>query len=117
MTPEQLEALWRQGQQQEAQHQLDAARETYAQILAGSPRQVMVRLRASELEQRAGRYRDARAHALQAADIVAGSARWEALAKVVEAYWPETITPADLTNPDLWAQAREAHAALEAAIG
>ena len=79
MTPEQLEALWRQGQQQEAQHQLDAARDTYAQIRAGSPRQVMVRLRASELEQRAGRYRDARAHALQAADIVAGSARWEAL--------------------------------------
>ena len=49
--------------------------------------------------------------------FILDAARWEALAKVVEAYWPETITPADLTSPDLWAQAREAHAALEAAIG
>jgi succinylarginine dihydrolase len=49
--------------------------------------------------------------------FILDAVRWEALAKVVEAYWPETITPADLTNPDLWAQAREAHAALEAAIG
>lgn len=80
MNPEQLEALWRQGQQQEAQHQSDAARATYAQILAGSPRQVMVQLRISELEQRAGRYREARGHALQAADTIAAAGRWEALA-------------------------------------
>jgi succinylarginine dihydrolase len=42
--------------------------------------------------------------------------RWEALAKVVEAYWPEQIAPDDLLSPELWAQARAAHAALEAVI-
>ena len=49
--------------------------------------------------------------------FILDAARWEALAKVVEAHWPETIAPDDLVKPDLWVQAREAHAALEAAIG
>jgi succinylarginine dihydrolase len=35
---------------------------------------------------------------------------------VVEAYWPEQIAPDDLLSPQLWAQARAAHAALEAVI-
>lgn len=43
--------------------------------------------------------------------------RWETLARVVEAYWPEKIAADDLVKPDLWRQAREAHAALEAALG
>jgi succinylarginine dihydrolase len=49
--------------------------------------------------------------------FILDAARWEALARVVEAHWPETIRPTDLTKPELWRQAREAHAALEAAIG
>jgi succinylarginine dihydrolase len=44
------------------------------------------------------------------------ASRWEALARVVEAHWPEKIAPDDLVKPQLWAQAREAHGALEAAI-
>ncbi|MDO9432036.1 MAG: N-succinylarginine dihydrolase [Phenylobacterium sp.] len=42
--------------------------------------------------------------------------RWAALSQVVEAYWPERIAPDDLLSPDLWAQARAAHRALEAVI-
>ena len=38
------------------------------------------------------------------------------LEAVVAAYWPETITPADLGNPGLWAVARAARLALLAAI-
>jgi succinylarginine dihydrolase len=49
--------------------------------------------------------------------FILDAARWESLARVVEAHWPEKIAPDDLVKPDLWAQAREAHAALEAAIG
>lgn len=40
--------------------------------------------------------------------------RWAALSQVVEAYWPERIAPDDLLSPELWAQARAAHSALEA---
>lgn len=43
-------------------------------------------------------------------------ARWEALARVVEAHWPEKIAPDDLAKPELWEASREAHAALEAMI-
>lgn len=43
-------------------------------------------------------------------------ARWERLARTVEAHWPEAIAPADLTDPALWEAARGAHAALEALI-
>ena len=42
--------------------------------------------------------------------------RWAALSRVVETYWPERIAPDDLLSPELWAQARTAHAALEAVI-
>ena len=42
--------------------------------------------------------------------------RWQALSAVVEAHWPERISPDDLVDPQLWAQARAAHAALEAVI-
>lgn len=49
--------------------------------------------------------------------FILDAARWETLARVVEAHWPEKIAPDDLVKPDLWAQAREAHAALEAAMG
>jgi len=49
--------------------------------------------------------------------FILDEARWTSLAKVVVAHWPEKIAPEDLVKPDLWAQAREAHAALEAAIG
>ena len=70
MTPEQLEALWQRGQQHEAEGALDAARDAYLEILAGSPRQIMVQVRLSELEQRAGHYRSARKYALDAADTI-----------------------------------------------
>ena len=49
--------------------------------------------------------------------FILDEARWTSLAKVVVSHWPEQIAPGDLVKPDLWAQAREAHAALEAAIG
>ena len=45
------------------------------------------------------------------------AARWETLSRVVERHWPEKIAPGDLAKPELWEEAREAHAALEAAIG
>ncbi len=48
--------------------------------------------------------------------FILDGARWTALAKVVVSHWPEQIAPGDLTKPELWAQGREAHAALEAAI-
>lgn len=82
MTPETLEALWQRGQQQEAEGSLDAARVTYMEILAGSPRQVMVQVGLSELEQRAGHYRAARKNALEAAETLALTKRWEGLAFV-----------------------------------
>ncbi|WGU38969.1 N-succinylarginine dihydrolase [Phenylobacterium sp. NIBR 498073] len=49
--------------------------------------------------------------------FILDEARWTSLAKVVVSYWPEQIAPGDLVKPELWAQAREAHAALEAVIG
>lgn len=82
MTPEHLEALWRTGQHQLAQGFLDEARATYTHILAGSPRQVMVQIALSELEQRADRYRSAHMHALQAADTMAQTTRWEGMSHV-----------------------------------
>jgi succinylarginine dihydrolase len=48
--------------------------------------------------------------------FILDEARWTTLAKVVVAHWPEKIAPGDLAKPELWAQARQAHAALEAAI-
>ena len=39
-------------------------------------------------------------------------ARWEALHRLVEAHWPETIALDDLGNPSLWAEARAARRAL-----
>lgn len=40
----------------------------------------------------------------------------EALARVVERAWPESIASSDLTDPALWAEARAAHAALTETI-
>jgi succinylarginine dihydrolase len=40
-------------------------------------------------------------------------ARWEALARTVEAAWPQTIAPSDLDNPALWDQVIAAQGALE----
>ncbi|MBA4013512.1 MAG: succinylarginine dihydrolase [Phenylobacterium sp.] len=48
--------------------------------------------------------------------FILDEARWTSLAKAVVAHWPEKIVPEDLVKPELWAQARQAHAALEAAI-
>lgn len=39
-------------------------------------------------------------------------AGWEALNRIVEAHWPESIAPDDLGNPDLWRQAWAARRAL-----
>jgi succinylarginine dihydrolase len=41
------------------------------------------------------------------------AARIEALSRLVERAWPESIAPSDLTDPALWQAARAAHAALE----
>jgi succinylarginine dihydrolase len=43
-------------------------------------------------------------------------ARWDALAALVERHWPETVAPADLHDPELWAAGRLAHDALQAFI-
>ena len=82
MTPEQLEALWYAAQQHEADGALESARTSYLEILAGSPRQIMVQVKLSELEQRAGRYRLARRYALEAGATLAQTRRWEGLAFV-----------------------------------
>ena len=57
--------------------------------------------------------------AADAADVAAidqrfllGAGKWEALHRLVEARWPEAITPADLGNPDLWREAWAARVAL-----
>lgn len=82
MTPEKLDALWQLGQQHEDAGSLDAARDAYMEILAGSPRQIMVQIRLSEIEQRAGHYRAARKYALDAAETISLTKRWEGLAFV-----------------------------------
>lgn len=82
MTPEQLEASWSAAQQYEAEGALDSARGLYQEILAASPRQIMVQVKLSELEQRAGRYRSARRYALEAGGTIAQTKRWEGLAFV-----------------------------------
>ena len=121
MTPEKLEALWQLGQQHEAEGSLDAARDTYKEILAGSPRQIMVQVRLSEVEQRAGRYRAARDYAMQAALTIAQTRRWEGLAFVTanllvfderkfvldlirQARWddPRVITQSAVLSQQLW---------------
>jgi tetratricopeptide (TPR) repeat protein len=121
MTPEELEALWQLGQQQEAERSLDAARDTYKEILAGSPRQVMVQVRLSEVEQRAGRYRAARDAAMQAAHTIAQTRRWEGLGFVTanllvfderkfvidlirQAPWddPRVVTQSPVLSQQLW---------------
>ena len=38
------------------------------------------------------------------------------LERLVESYWPEAIAPADLADPELWAQCANAHAALLAGL-
>ena len=43
--------------------------------------------------------------------------RWEALHRLVEAEWPETIGPGDLAHPDLWRAATAARRALLAWMG
>jgi succinylarginine dihydrolase len=45
------------------------------------------------------------------------AAKADRLEALVAAYWPEAIGPADLGNPDLWAQAWAARRALLAALG
>jgi succinylarginine dihydrolase len=42
--------------------------------------------------------------------------KWEALARLVERAWPETIAPSDIADPALWAEARAAYDALEATL-
>ena len=82
MTPEQLEVLWHAAQQHEEEGALDSARSAYQEILANSPRQIMVQVKLSELEQRTGRYREARRHALEAGATISMTRRWEGLAFV-----------------------------------
>ncbi len=43
-------------------------------------------------------------------------ARWDALAALVEAHWPEAVAPGDLLNPELWTQARAVDEALKAFV-
>ncbi len=43
-------------------------------------------------------------------------AKLDQIAKVVEAYWPESIQPGELSNPELWSKIEAARAALLAAL-
>jgi succinylarginine dihydrolase len=43
-------------------------------------------------------------------------ARWDQLAALVQRLWPETVTPDDLLEPDLWAAARSVDEALKGFI-
>ena len=40
--------------------------------------------------------------------------RWDALVRLVETWWPESIAAEDLHRPDLWAAVTAAHDALDA---
>lgn len=104
MNPEKLEALWTLGQQQEAEGAVDAARDTYSEILAGSPRQIMVQVRLSELEQRAGRYGPARRCAMLAAETISQTKRWEGLAFVTAnlLVFDERQVVLDLIRQPVW---------------
>jgi succinylarginine dihydrolase len=44
--------------------------------------------------------------------FVLDDTKWEALHRLVEAHWPDSIAPDDLGNPALWAEARTARQAL-----
>lgn len=44
--------------------------------------------------------------------FLVGEARLDAIAEVVNAHWPETIEPAQLDDPALWARIRTAGTAL-----
>ncbi|WP_353215943.1 N-succinylarginine dihydrolase [Sandarakinorhabdus sp.] len=44
-------------------------------------------------------------------------AKADRLERLVERCWPQAIGPADMANPDLWAQVKAAHAALLADLG
>ena len=79
MTPEQLREHWDRAQELEAAGALDEARAGYSAILAASPRQLMVQLQLSALEQSAGRYRASRSHVLEAAKTIGQTQRWEGL--------------------------------------
>jgi tetratricopeptide (TPR) repeat protein len=79
MTPEQLQQHWNRAQALEAAGDGAGARGIYASILSVSPRQPMVQVRLSALEQAAGHYREARRHALEAAQVVSQMRRWEVL--------------------------------------
>lgn len=58
---------------------MDDARAAYLTILAANPRQLMVQLKLSELEQAAGRYCASRLHSLKAGETIRETRRWEAL--------------------------------------
>lgn len=113
MTPEQLRENWDRAQELEAAGALDDARAVYSTILAASPRQLMVQLRLSALEQAAGRYCASRLHALNAAETISQTRRWEALPYVTLRLLAfderdlvrRLIVGADWSSPQVLAQA------------
>ena len=113
MTPEQLREQWDRAQQLEAAGALDEARAAYSIILAASPRQIMVQLRLSALEQAAGRYCASRLHALQAGETISQTQRWEGLPHVTlrllafdeRELVQRMVLSADWSSPQVLAQA------------
>lgn len=110
MTPQELESLWNRAQGHEATGDLDSARKVYREILDSSPRQIMVLVRLSELEQRAGLYREARMAALQAAEVLMLTKRWEALPFVTSALlvFDERVSTSRLIGQADWSDIRVA---------
>lgn len=107
-----LNAHWARGQEFEAQRDLQSARKEYEALLRLDARHIPARLRLSRFAQFNGRYRQARQHALQAADAVRLGASARHLAYVTlrlldfaeDAEVASVILSADWSDPDVLRQ-------------
>jgi tetratricopeptide (TPR) repeat protein len=107
-----LNAHWAQGQQFEAQRDLKSARAEYEALLQLDHRHIPARLRLSRFAQFDGRYREARQHALQAADTIRLGAGTKHLGYVSlrlldfseDAEVASVILSADWSDPDILRQ-------------
>jgi len=79
-----LEPQWLAARDHEANGALDAAREIYETILRADPTQAFAWHRLSAIASRQGRYREARAAALQGASLAVAHRRWKALPRLTQ---------------------------------
>ncbi|HWS77527.1 MAG TPA: sulfotransferase [Thermomonas sp.] len=103
-----FEQQWRTARALENSGQHHAAKPIYERLIAQDPARLYVRLRLVDIEQMAGNYRGAHAHAVRCADDVR-NARWNDLAPVTRCLltfdeWAlvgELIKGADWSHPDV----------------